>query len=66
MKQSLLAVLACFQEMIQNAEDAGAREIKILYEHRQCSNEKDLAQLEAPTHMKALKVMFGYLQGFIP
>ncbi|XP_041367004.1 sacsin-like [Gigantopelta aegis] len=42
------------KEMIQNAEDAGAREIKVLYENRQCNNEADLAKLKYGPHLKAL------------
>ncbi|XP_041369664.1 sacsin-like [Gigantopelta aegis] len=43
------------KEMIQNAEDAGARQVKVLYEGRQCNRTEDLAQLEYPSHLKALQ-----------
>ncbi|XP_041369841.1 sacsin-like [Gigantopelta aegis] len=43
------------KEMIQNAEDAGAREVKVLYEGRQCNRPEDLVNLDYAPHVKALQ-----------
>ena len=46
--------------MIQNAEDAGAREVKVMYEGRQCNAKDDLETLDYPDHLKALQVTFTF------